>query len=112
MELRSEQIELLMMHEWLWGSKALVASERIDLAWGEDTAGKITVLTSEEKQCYDIVNFHLRRLSGKQNLSGTRTRTSPLPEDECYLCTISTILIQSKDSMFDREIRLQGTYVG
>ncbi|KAJ1352362.1 hypothetical protein KIN20_008685 [Parelaphostrongylus tenuis] len=43
MELASEQIRLLMMHGWLFGSNATVASERINLAWDEDTAGKSTV---------------------------------------------------------------------
>ncbi|KAJ1364058.1 hypothetical protein KIN20_024052 [Parelaphostrongylus tenuis] len=32
MELTSEQIRLLMMHEWLLDSNAMVASERINLA--------------------------------------------------------------------------------
>ncbi|KAJ1364841.1 hypothetical protein KIN20_025023 [Parelaphostrongylus tenuis] len=32
-----------MMHEWLLGSNATVASECINLAWGEDTVGKTTV---------------------------------------------------------------------
>ncbi|KAJ1368446.1 hypothetical protein KIN20_029575 [Parelaphostrongylus tenuis] len=41
MELTSEQIRMLMMHEWLLLSNATVASERINLAWGEDTVGKV-----------------------------------------------------------------------
>ncbi|KAJ1346409.1 hypothetical protein KIN20_001187 [Parelaphostrongylus tenuis] len=40
MELTSEQIRLLMMHERLLGSNAMVTIERINLAWGEDTVGK------------------------------------------------------------------------
>ncbi|KAJ1351755.1 hypothetical protein KIN20_007891 [Parelaphostrongylus tenuis] len=32
-----------MMHEGLLGSNAMVANERINLAWGEDTVGKSTV---------------------------------------------------------------------
>ncbi|KAJ1372564.1 hypothetical protein KIN20_034748 [Parelaphostrongylus tenuis] len=38
-----QQELLLMMHEWLLGSNATVASERINLAWDEDTVGKSTV---------------------------------------------------------------------
>ncbi|KAJ1373709.1 hypothetical protein KIN20_036191 [Parelaphostrongylus tenuis] len=40
MELTSKQINLLMVHEFLLGSNATVASERINLAWSEDTVGK------------------------------------------------------------------------
>ncbi|KAJ1366064.1 hypothetical protein KIN20_026646 [Parelaphostrongylus tenuis] len=34
------QIRLFMMHEGLLGSDATMASERINLAWGEDTVDK------------------------------------------------------------------------
>ncbi|KAJ1362456.1 hypothetical protein KIN20_022001 [Parelaphostrongylus tenuis] len=40
MELTSEQIRLWMMHERTSGSNATVASERINVVWGEDTVGK------------------------------------------------------------------------
>ncbi|KAJ1353789.1 hypothetical protein KIN20_010530 [Parelaphostrongylus tenuis] len=43
MELTSEQIRLLMVHEWPLNSNATVASERINQACGEDTVDKSTV---------------------------------------------------------------------
>ncbi|KAJ1346632.1 hypothetical protein KIN20_001500, partial [Parelaphostrongylus tenuis] len=50
MELTSEQIRLLMVHEWLFGSMANVTSERINLAWGEDTVDKSTVCRTVKKR--------------------------------------------------------------
>ncbi|KAJ1365132.1 hypothetical protein KIN20_025359 [Parelaphostrongylus tenuis] len=43
------QIGLLMMHEWLLGSKATVASEGINVAWDEETVDKSTVYKWFEK---------------------------------------------------------------
>ncbi|KAJ1356124.1 hypothetical protein KIN20_013774 [Parelaphostrongylus tenuis] len=42
-----------MMHEWLLGSNTTEASERINLAWGEDTVGKSTVFSSKKSEFYD-----------------------------------------------------------
>ncbi|KAJ1352588.1 hypothetical protein KIN20_008977 [Parelaphostrongylus tenuis] len=38
---RRHYSRLLMMHEWLLGSNETMASERISLAWGEDTVDKM-----------------------------------------------------------------------
>ncbi|KAJ1353956.1 hypothetical protein KIN20_010736 [Parelaphostrongylus tenuis] len=37
------------MHVWLLGSTSRVASERIKLAWGEDTVGKSTAYRRSKK---------------------------------------------------------------
>ncbi|KAJ1368810.1 Major facilitator super domain-containing protein 8 [Parelaphostrongylus tenuis] len=42
MQSTSEHNRLLMIREWLLGSNAMVASERINLAWGEETISKNT----------------------------------------------------------------------
>ncbi|KAJ1353958.1 hypothetical protein KIN20_018445 [Parelaphostrongylus tenuis] len=37
------------MHEWLLGSTAMVASERIKLAWGKGTVGNSTAYRRSKK---------------------------------------------------------------
>ncbi|KAJ1368442.1 hypothetical protein KIN20_029571 [Parelaphostrongylus tenuis] len=56
MELTSEQIRMLMMHEWLLLSNATVASERINLAWGEDTVGKKLLSFCAPETCTYLAN--------------------------------------------------------
>jgi len=43
MELKNEQIRLLIKHKWLLGSNGLKATERINKAWGEGTVDKTMV---------------------------------------------------------------------
>ncbi|KAJ1373006.1 hypothetical protein KIN20_035324 [Parelaphostrongylus tenuis] len=54
----------MMMHEWLYGSNATVASERISLLWGEDPVGKSTVYKRfkkfDEDEEYFVMEHWLR----------------------------------------------------
>lgn len=49
MSLSTEQIRLLIKHEWLLGSNGLTATQRINKAWGDGTVTKSTAYRWIEK---------------------------------------------------------------
>ncbi|KAJ1369622.1 hypothetical protein KIN20_031111 [Parelaphostrongylus tenuis] len=70
MELKSEQIRLLMMYEWLLGLNATVATERINLAWGYSNW--------KRRKLTFCLRYHLSRVNKCLQILETIPMESPL----------------------------------
>ncbi|KAJ1372390.1 hypothetical protein KIN20_034536 [Parelaphostrongylus tenuis] len=111
MELSSEQINLSMMHEWLLGSNAAMASESINLAWGEDTVGKSTEMFNEgEENLADQRRLGRSKLVDRQAVLEASEK-NPLPRLGCWLMSLNFMLAGSSLSKKWQEVvEVEGEY--